>query len=82
MATLDIVISRDKMLVLLANYKLKKTTMEQIFEKEDFWKVFEPKNTKEGGSSTLSVQWEKDLEPQITQCLLDKKTTPQYITKF
>lgn len=37
MGTLDIVISRDKMLASPANYKLWKATMEYVFEKEDLW---------------------------------------------
>lgn len=41
MGTLDIVISKDKMLASPANYKLWRTTMEHVFEKEDLWDVFE-----------------------------------------
>lgn len=37
MGTLDIVSLRDKMLASLANYRLCKTTMEHVFEKEDLW---------------------------------------------
>ena len=42
MGTLDIVISRDRMLASPANYKLWRTTMEHVFEKEDLWDFFEP----------------------------------------
>lgn len=45
--TLDFVISRDKMLASQANYKLWKTTMEHVFEKEDLWDCIETMDNKD-----------------------------------
>lgn len=41
MGILDIVILKDKMLVLLVNYKFWKIMMVYVFEKEDLWDCME-----------------------------------------
>ena len=74
MGTLDIIISRDQMLASPANYKLWRTTMEHVFEKEDLRDFFEPMTSQTGGASsgttgasetitaTTSTRQEQELE--------------------
>jgi hypothetical protein len=42
MGTLDNVIAKEKMLASPSNYKVWKTTMRNVFEKEDLWDCIEP----------------------------------------
>ena len=51
METLDIVISRNGMLASPTNYKLWRTTIEYVFEKEDLSEFFESTNGEEIGLS-------------------------------
>lgn len=52
MGILDIVISKDKMLASPANYKLWKTTMAHVFEKEDLWDCMEPSQDETADTSS------------------------------
>jgi hypothetical protein len=50
MGTLDNVIAKEKMLASPSNYKVWRTTVRNVFEKEDLWDCIEPIEEEENGS--------------------------------